>query len=244
MRKLTFLLLILLIVSCNKDKHHYPETYVFDSYETGTIRIFTNSGEIEDEQLAKHFFDTWTGCFYLADSFRFDDNIFYNKIILNEDGQATIETYDEVLPRLFKIIDGVIYFESTDTIYSTTSIENLKDDKFLYGPITQTNIIEGPGTAFPSYADNYYGYRDCVYALDRGDVIKFPFISFLEKYCFVDTADHSLVSCYNVSAFSNINNRFAVSYADRIIGRTVINGGYEYRDTIVVQENYAIFRKQ
>ena len=201
MKKLALLISLLTIIACDKESNDFPKTYSFSSFETGKVRVFTNNGEIEDEQLSNGFINSWSDYFYKEDSFRFEDFNFNGEITLNTNNQTTVQASDSVMYFEFKQKDGVIYFESSDTAYSV----NLEDKRFRYGPITQTGIKQGPPIGLSPIFSYYYGYLPCVYALDNGSEIKFPFISFLEKNCTDDT-QWIMGDCYNINAISNINN--------------------------------------
>jgi hypothetical protein len=242
-KKLMLLLVFFILIACEKENKDNPKVYFFDSFETGEVRIYTKDGEIKDVQLSTSFTKKWNDYFYKKDSFEFTDFDFNSKITLNSNHQSIAEGSDTIVTYGTKQKNEVIYFESIDTSYSNFDLINMKDPRFKFGPITQTEIKEGGYGGFPPVAINYYGYLPCVYAIDEGQVIKFPFTSFLEKNC---TADSSFLgyfgNCLNVNAVSNINNLFNENYLRRmnIIGQYAPTR----RDTIVIQENFIVFRKQ
>jgi len=243
MKNLKLLFLFCILIACEKETNNYPKVYIFDSYETGEVRIFTNTGEINNEQLSINFISKWSDYFYKEDSFKFIDFDFNGKITLTSGIQSTVEGFDTTVNYSIKQVDHVIYFESSDTAYSRFDLINMKDPRFLYSPITHTDVKAGGVAGFPPMPTYLYGYLPCIYALDKGQVIKIPFISFLEKNCTADTSWSIFGNCYNTSAVSNINNLFNESYLSRSIYNEQLNSLYQRRDTVVIQENYIVFRK-
>ena len=163
---------------------------------------------------------------------------------LYSNNQSIIQSSDTLMTYGFQLKDGVLYFESSDTSYSFSDLINMKDERLKFGPITQTSISEGPVSGFPPQQTIWYGYLPCVYAIDEGDKIKFPFLSFLEKNCYAENTEGLLGNCNNINAFSNVNNMFNEYYINQIINKYQISPDYEYRDTIVIQENFIVFSKQ
>ena len=244
MIRLTFLFCAVLLTACEKENKDYPKTYYFDSFETGEVRIFTNNGEINDVQLSAGFINRYGDYFYGEDAFRLDDFDFKGEITLGANNQSVIRSSDSVMTYGFQLKNGVIYFESSDTSYSFSDLMNMKDERLKFGPITQTSISEGLLSGFPPRQTIWYGYLPCVYAIDEEDEIKFPFVSFLEKNCYVENTEGLTGNCNNINAFSTVNNMFNENYVKRIVNNYQISPGYENRDTIVIQENYVVFRKQ
>jgi hypothetical protein len=241
MKKPIFLICTILIIACEKEGNDFPKNYTFDSFETGKVRIFTNDGEIQNEQLCEDFIDRWGNYFYKKDSFRFDDFDLIGEITLNSNNQSILQGPDTTRYYGFKRKGGVVYFESSDTSYSIYDLINMKDRRFMYGPITQTDVKEGRSLGIPPIT-TYYGYLQCVYAIDNGDELRFPFTSFLEKNCNVGTSWSIVGDCSNVEAISNVNNLFNESYLDGMYN-VQINTLYGRRDTVVIQENFIVFRK-
>lgn len=244
MNRFTYLFYFVLLIACQKENEDYPKTYYFDFIETGEVRVFTNNGEVNDTQLSATLINRWDDYFYGKDEFRFDDFDFKGEITLGANNQSIIQNSDTAMTYGFQSRGGVIYFESSDTSYSFSDLINIKDKRLRFSPITQTNIKEGPISGFPPQQTILYGYLPCVYAINKGDKIKFPFLSFLEKNCYADNSGGLLGNCYNINAFSNVNNLFDENYINKIMNKYQISPDYEYRDTIVIQENFIVFSKK
>ena len=229
MKIIYYLFCLILLISCQKESEDFPKTYNFDSFETGEIRFFTNNGKINDSLLTLGLIDKWSNYLYNGGEFNYDNFDFKGKITLYDNNKSTINNLDSVLNYRAISKNGVIYFESPKTSYSFSNLINMKDPRLMFGPITQTSITKSTIYNNPLEQQTIrYGYLPCIYGIEEGNKIKFPFLNFVEK--------NRQASLAFINRLSNVNNKFNENY--------IINKSDKDKDTIVIQENFMVFTIQ
>lgn len=233
MKRLKVFLPLFVFFACEKDQVTVPVEYVFSGFETGTIRVFTPDGEISND-LFSHKFLAHEDYFVNQNSFELVDFPRDLAIIFKSKGKSVFQGSDTVMTADVTRKSDRIYFESSDTLYSYSGLSEMTDSRLQFSPITQTNIVDAGFGGFPPIHNFFYGYRACFYAIDYENEIKIPFVSLLEMKC---STEGILIGC-NESGFSNLNNAFNENYIN-----VVKNSPYGV-DTLVVQQNYVVFRKK
>ncbi|HYF70703.1 MAG TPA: hypothetical protein VD884_21355 [Ohtaekwangia sp.] len=234
MKRLKIFLPLFVFLACEKEEINLPEVYVFRGFETGTVRVFTKEGEITSDLLSGKFIAN-NDYFVEQNSFELPDFSQDLEIIFETKGKAVFQGADTVMTANATRVANKIYFESNDTLYSDNSLINMRDPRFQFSPITQTDVVEAGFGGFPPVHNFIYGYRSCVYAIDYGQEIKVPFINILDKKC---PPPDGIIVC-NASGVANINNAFNENYLN-----VIKNSTFTWVDTLIVQQNYVVFRKE
>lgn len=235
MKRLTVLMLVLMASGCANDTVDDPTVYVFDRFETGTVRIFAEGTPVENAALSERYVNEWTGIFYPLDQFKLD-SLKAKTLTFTSDHRLLVDGTDSGMKMKITRDGDKVYFEATDTIYSYRDLINIPDGRFVFAPRTQTDVVLAPGQGFPPLPQAYYGYLSCSYAIEDDEELRIPFMNMLEKNC--DSDGSGLISgCVSVNAFANTNNMFNSNYAK------THQSNYTDRDTLVVQENFVVFRR-
>lgn len=213
---LTILLIIFyLLISCEKDLD-YPQKYIFNSFQNGNIKAFTNTGEIFDEITINKVIEGYENIFWTNG---YELNEWKVEIEIISDSKAKISYIDTVIYYNLININGIKYFQSQDTILCQ---EILPNNRFQYAPL-YTDII--------SFSQPLSAYVPCIYLIESNRELHLPLISYIEKYYVNNTG-----ILYEMGK-KNYNNVLNPTFLENI--QNTMND----IDTIVYQENKVIFKE-
>jgi hypothetical protein len=210
----------LFFIKCEKNDD-YPRKFILDSFSAGTLRLFTNSGEVTDPKRINNFISGSEDHFWIDTGSVSSDNWDVAIELLSETRARIIVNSDSIIDFYSTRKNGVLYLEYLDTLIRNGSLVN---EKLKYHPLYIVNL--------PSYFGGQATvFVPCVYAIEEGDRLYIPVVSYLERiYCDCDKIIYS-------QGMSNYNNEFNTSYIDSISSMNL-------NDTILYQNNKVIYRKE
>lgn len=226
-----------LCLACDQDAAENPTVYAFDRFETGEVQVFTEGEAVGLATIGEAIAGEWLDVFDQPNQFSMDD-MQGTTITLSTATQAMIQKRDSTINVKVHTEGNRLFFESTDTLYSSVPIAQWKDPRFGFSPRTQTHMVQGPATGIPPLPAYLYGYLACMYALSEANEIRIPFTNILEKNCASDNSGILVGGCSRISSISRQNNLFNPSFA----ATQKLN--LTDRDTLAVQVNFVVFRKR
>ena len=216
--------LIMLIISgiaftmCDKDTDH-PKRYVRDDTYTGQIRLFTNSGEINDPEIIDRFI-SGTKSYFRAGENELDDEWQVGIEILTGTAARLVFAPDSSIDFNLVRENGVLYFEFRDTLIRNGTFG---DEQLKYKPLF---VLESP--SFPGI---HTVYVPCIYAIEYNGEIHIPVVSYVERI--YDSNGEFLYS----QGIGNNNNVFDTTYLEKMQNGSFI-------DSIAFQDNVIVFREE
>ena len=235
-RNVLFFLMLVVMWSCTSDSYEgYRDVYVFDRFETGPVRVFAEGQELNDPALAGRFTTEMSTTFYAPGLFS-DDNVSQSRVIFTSLNRAILEHADtSVATHVIRVQDR-LYFEMADTLYSFQSPIQMQNTLELFRP--QTQVSMDLSTRYPFQFSLYmYGYLRCIYGVQKGAEIRLPYMSVLEKQCRFGQ-EYAWGGYCSQRSFVNMNNMFNTNYLGGL------SSNLTDRDTVVVQENFVVFRRK
>lgn len=204
------------IYSCGNDQD-YPHTYTFDSFSTGELKGITNSGWITEDSLLKKFITGYEEFFWTESNQEHEFPEIEIECISDKKARF-IHTNKEVYE--FDLIrkNGILYFQSTDTIVQNVQFTH---GLFRFSPLFFSTLMNYPGHFVTLFAP-------CIYAWERDREIRIMQLSWIEKQYLADS------SIYNSQGGGNAQNAMHPAYLSKIASSPLI-------DTLVYQENEIIF---
>ena len=263
----TLLIIVSIIVSCEKENYEvYPKRYVFTDIIYGEVNAYTNSEDKNEPDKIYSFLENYrsnilggTGYILFTGSAL---NIYeeqpanipfklYDEIELISESKAKITSNDTVIN--FDIIrkNGILYFQSLDTISSKRDITEPDNrpyyikpnyywnEKLKYSPLyIDTVVVLGVQGLI-----TFYRYKPCIYAIERKNEIQISYTCYVEKNMIPIRVPTDLVPegyYYEkyIGAVQNIQNDFNQDYL-----LSYKTGDNLRRDTIVYKTNAIIFKK-
>ena len=261
----TILIMVSIIVSCEKEKESYPKKYVFTDIIYGKVNTYTNSGNINDPDKINSFLENFrinnwlfgsSGGTFVAGSLL---NIYeekptnipfklYDEIELISNSKAKITSNDTVI--YFDIIqkNGILYFQSLDIILGSRDIFEPDNRPYYIKPFyTWSEQLKYS----PLYIDTVklhgiygistrYDFKPCIYAIQRKDEIQISYTCYIERtMMYIDLGTEGFYYHSNHNAFQNVQNDFNQDYLLSYKTDDNLN-----RDTIVYKTNTVIFKKK
>jgi hypothetical protein len=222
MRKSVSLTIILFLAclffsKCEKD-NDYPRKFIFDSYSAGPLKLFTNSGEVTDQEKINRIISGFENDFWLnTDSLSTDD---WNLQIelLSETRARMILNSDSITDFITTRKKGVLYFEYLDTLITNC---NLVNEILMYHPLYMVSVSSFPGMHTTAFVP-------CIYAIENEDQLYIPMVSYMENIYY---DNGSLMAS---QAIGNHNNEFNTGYINSLSLMPLT-------DTILYQNNKVIF---
>lgn len=207
--------MLLAFSSCEKDKD-FPKKYVFDSFYTGDLKAFTNTGEITDQLKINDFIEEQNEHFWQSG---YQSNNWQVEIEILSESKARI--YDSDTSIYFDLVrkNGIIYFQFADMMISHSA---LTDERLKYSPLfVQSEPTPGGVSSL---------YLPCYYIIESNGELHVPFVSYVETI--------STGNFMSSQGIGNYNNVFNTTYLNK-----VQNNG-NLIDTIVYQDNKMIFKEK
>jgi hypothetical protein len=214
-RVFIFFLILLSLLSCDKSES-YPKTYVYNGYETGEIKLYTNSGEIKDQVLINKSLGT------ILDFDWFEEPRQSYKEVKIEILSPTKGRFTNDLDSVFELNitrkDGILYFEDCDTFVGNISPIFYNDERLKYSPLYNVSIPTTTGFLIRTVP--------CMYFIEDDGAIYLPKVYYYEKY-----------ESSNIRSVEGIKNAFNEKYLLKIKGSNIV-------DTIAYQNNRVIYREE
>jgi hypothetical protein len=200
--------------TCAKDNdiqtNHFPKKYIFDSYYLGALKGYSKTGEITDILRINGFITEKKELFWQSD---YQSNDWHLEIEIISDTTAKISDSDTTLYYNLIRKNGIVYLQSTDTIWICD--RSFLDSRFKYFPLY---LQEYPTTlGIPGV------YTPCIYIIESNGELHIPFVSYLQK-CYNSTGDFSFElvkgnynNVFNTAFFSHIQNGDTIVYQDNMM---------------------------
>lgn len=210
-----FFLILLSLLSCDKSES-YPKTYVYDGYETGTIYLYTNSGEIKDQVLINKSLHAIKNFEWFEEPQQPYKDV---KIEILSPTKGRYTNYlDSVFEQNITKKDGIWYFEDCDTIVGNIPPDFMNDERLKYSPLYNVSIPTTTGFISRTVPCEYY--------IEGDGAIYLPKLHYYEKK-----------GAYNTRSAEGIKNVFNEKYLLKIKDSNVV-------DTIAYQNNRVIYREE
>lgn len=220
---LAFAALLIVLSACDDSEEiNYSGTYVSVSVKTSSVRMFTKAGEVKKSGVLEKFLpeDIADDFFILSSPPDISGEI---SVEFLEDELVRYTEYGNDETRTLIKKNGIMYLEhnETGTIFvvggQTFSFSNV----VLYKPLYADTTPFAPGMGYEYAVD----IKECIYLQPKGQEIRLPILSAYYKHTSLGGGSTSAVRLNN--AFNNTGTKK--------LGST---------DTLVVQQNYIVFRKQ
>ena len=262
----SFLMIISIIVSCKKESSEtYPKKYVCTDIIYGEVNTYTNSGDKNEPDKIYSFLENFginNWMLYHSSGYNlvtgsllniYEDQLInmpfklFDEIELISNSRAKITSNDTIIN--FDIIrkDGILYFQSLDTIPGRIYLGEPDNrpyymkpsyywnEKLKYSPIHVDTVF----TAGIGGSGYYFKYKPCIYAKENKDEIQISYTCYVEKNMIrFDWGDDDFYDS-NYDAVQNIQNDFNKNY----LLSYKIDENFR-RDTIVYKTNTVIFKKK
>ena len=261
------IILLIIIVSCKKDDSDtYPKKYVFNDIVYGEVKAYTNLGDNNDADDINSFIENFhlnfgVGYYFWGTKSFLDlykeqsTNIpfkLHDEIEITSESRAKITSNDTII--YFDLIrkNGILYFQSLDTIKGMRNISEpdnrpyyMKpiytwDEKLKYSTLcVDTVVVAGAGGLM-----RYYNYKPCIFAIETKNEIQISYTSYIESnfipmYVPDDLEPDGYYYQRHFEAIQNIQNDFNQDYLSSYITDDNLK-----RDTIVYKTNKVVFTKR
>jgi hypothetical protein len=214
MRRVLILMLFLLsLISCNIFED-YPKTYVYDGFEIGEIKLYTNSGAINDSSIIHKSLGTIKNFSWFEEPHQS-----YQKMkieFLSRTKAIGTNLFGNSYPITITRKNGILYLEEGDTLTGHHLSIVCDNDRFKYSPL----YYECSPTTGESKMVN------CTYLIEEDGVIFLPIVYYYEKFEFP-----------HMQSFEGANNVFNENYFLTIEGSKEV-------DTIAYQNCRIIFKEE
>jgi len=229
---LTFISFI--IASCSSDNSdNYPKTFVKHEFVRGNIKMFTNKGEVTDSKLIGKFIEQYGNNPYTSSqvfSVKNDEETFkiYNfELLFNSIEKGNINYINEKKPIKFNLIseDGYQNISIRDTLKSLGNKYETPIYKCIPKIISKKNLPRGTGFSYKQT------YLRPLYINKSNNEIHILLVNLLKTK---HNINNKLIG---ISSNTNLNNKINPDYISRLKKSN-------YRDTLVYQESYIVFKQQ
>jgi len=217
------LILVSLIVSCNKsnDDENCRE-YKYHSIDNGLIRMFTKTGEVNDQLVINKFIKSFNDN-YQGSTFPHNDTEYYktfevNFNIISKTKAQVIYNQSKIVDAKINYIDGVAYIAENDTLQIPGKLYKCGQLKCMPEVISEIIIPFSVGGVITKILRTNY-------VIFENNELHIPIISFIEK----KYSDNKLIW---KSHGMNYQNIFDQNYLK----------SKEFSDTIVIEERNIIYK--